>query len=165
MGELTRRGLEFLFRQDLPPGEVHQFVDPDTLRRRIERAIVEGAERCVVVGGDGMVALVATHVRGRLPIGIVPAGTTNVMAQMLGIPLVAARAFDVARSSPNTTTVDGLAIGDRLFLMNASVGLSSYSVRDVRDEHKAVLRGLAYVLAVLRSLSREIGRASCRERV
>ena len=60
----------------------------ELLRRETAKAIQSGADALVVVGGDGManlgIDLVATT---GLPLGIVPSGTGNDLADGLGIPV------------------------------------------------------------------------------
>ncbi|MCI0679167.1 MAG: hypothetical protein L0Z63_09035 [Actinobacteria bacterium] len=52
-----------------------------------EKAARDGAEVVVAMGGDGMVHHVAQGVVGTSSVlGIIPAGTTNVIARLLGVP-------------------------------------------------------------------------------
>jgi diacylglycerol kinase (ATP) len=60
----------------------------ELLRRETERAVAAGADALVVVGGDGMVNLGANIVaQTDTPLGIVPSGTGNDIADGLGIPV------------------------------------------------------------------------------
>jgi diacylglycerol kinase (ATP) len=60
----------------------------ELLRRETERAVAAGADALVVVGGDGMVNLGANIVAQTItPLGIVPSGTGNDIADGLGIPV------------------------------------------------------------------------------
>ena len=149
---------EFLSAEGVS-GEVHYFVDGETLRQSVGRAKDEGFKSFVVVGGDGVVALVASYLKDKgVRMGIVPTGTTNMLAQLLGVPLSSRKALGVLNSSTRTKTIDGLAIGGRLFFMNASVGLSSYSMQELRTEEKSLFKRAAYVLAVLRSMRKAVTR-------
>ena len=155
---VRKRLADFLSAEGVS-GEVHYFVDEETLRQSVGRAIAEGFRSFIVVGGDGMVALVAGHLKGkRLRMGIVPTGTANMLAQLLGIPVDNRKALEVLTSSTRTKTIDGLAISGRLFFMNASIGLSSYSIQELRTEEKSLLKSAAYVLAVLRSMRKAVTR-------
>jgi diacylglycerol kinase (ATP) len=143
---------EFLATEGVA-GEVHYLFNTRTLKQKLDSAYEEGFRRYVVVGGDGTVSLVATLLRGReCTIGIVPTGTSNMLAQMLRIPITTRRAFELLLSSENSRPVDALDVDGRLFFLNASAGLSSFSISDLRTIEKSYLKLLAYVLAVIRSM-------------
>ena len=132
-------------------GEVYYLAGHEDLAERLRKATSEQVEAFVVVGGDGTVALVASHLQRKpSPIFIIPVGTTNLLAQVLGIPLDIEDALNLLVSPTETKTIDGLKINGRLFFMNASIGLSSSSVKEVRQEQKSSLGIFAYVLAVIR---------------
>lgn len=103
----------------------------------------EGADLVVAVGGDGIVHHVAQGLVGTsVPLGIIPAGTTNVLARILGVPrrpAAAARAlaggFDV-RAAP-VVTVDAETAGGRLqraALFALGVGLDAAIVAEADAE-------------------------------
>ncbi|TFH37069.1 MAG: hypothetical protein E4G93_01025 [Dehalococcoidia bacterium] len=143
---------EFLTTEGVT-GDVHYLRDTETLRQRLAAAYSDGHRDFVVVGGDGTVSLVA----GMLPgpdcrLGIVPVGTTNMLAQMLGIPLGTRRALELLLSSHRFRQVDALSIGEKLYFLNVSAGLSSFSISDLRTAEKSYFKLLAYVFAVLRSM-------------
>jgi len=143
---------EFLATEGVA-GEVHYFFNTRTLKQQLDSAYEEGFRCFIVVGGDGTVSLVASLLRGReCAIGIIPTGTTNMLAQMLRIPYTARRAFELVLSSEHSRPIDALDIGGRLFFLNASAGLSSFSISDLRTIEKSYLKLLAYVLAVARSM-------------
>ncbi len=143
---------EFLTTEGIT-GEVHYLVGTDMLKERLSQACREGYRDFVVVGGDGSVSLVASLLRGRdCRIGIVPVGTSNTLAQVLGIPLGARRSLELLLAPDHTGAADGLDIGGRLHFLNVSAGLSSLSVSDLRTLEKSYLKVFAYVLAVIRSM-------------
>lgn len=62
-------------------------VSPDEVRLVSARAAADGFDVVVGFGGDGVVHHVANGVTGTdTSLGIIPAGTTNVLARILGIP-------------------------------------------------------------------------------
>lgn len=64
-----------------------QAADIEQLRREAGRAVDAGADALVVVGGDGMANLGIGIVAGTaVPLGIVPSGTGNDLADGFGIP-------------------------------------------------------------------------------
>ena len=78
----------------------HTVVDLDQpnielLRREAARAVGDGADALVIVGGDGMVNLgIGIVAETPVPLGIVPSGTGNDLADGLGIPLETEAAID-----------------------------------------------------------------------
>lgn len=151
---LVDAGLPYLVRERISTADVTYFSNHAQLRTAIEQALQAGFRTFVVVGGDGMVSLVASYVRGSgAKIGIVPAGTTNMVAQVLGIPLRPVDAFRLLGGATVARSIDGLQIGDRLFFMNASVGLSSYTIQQTGQQAKSLFKMFAYVFAVLRGLT------------
>jgi diacylglycerol kinase (ATP) len=67
------------------------------------RAVAEPVDALVAVGGDGLVNIALQAAAGTgVPLGVVPAGTGNDVARMLGVPLgrklAAAAAVDVLRT-------------------------------------------------------------------
>jgi diacylglycerol kinase (ATP) len=143
---------EFLTTEGVT-GEVHYLRDSESLKRTLDDAYDRGFRHFVVVGGDGTVSLVANELRDRdCTIGIVPVGTSNMLAQLLGIPLGARHSLELLLVSHHVRRIDGLEVGGRLYFLNASAGLSSFSISDLRTEEKSYLKLLAYVLAVIRSM-------------
>lgn len=106
-------------------------------------AAIEGADLVVAMGGDGIVHHVAQGLVGtETPLGIVPAGTTNVLARILGIPhrpAAAARSLAggfAVRSAPVVTvdaeTADGRLQRSALFALG--IGLDAAIVAEAEAE-------------------------------
>lgn len=97
----------------------------DATRLAAEVARAGPGSAVFAFGGDGTLREAAKGLAGTgVPLGVLPGGTTNVVALALGLPadaLAAARAFAGARER----TIDlGLA-GDEPFLMQATAGLDA----------------------------------------
>ena len=88
---------------------------------------LNGQFGCVVaVGGDGTVSAVAHALMGsEIPLGIVPAGTGNMVARELGIPLDIDAAVALIASTPKLRKIDAMQIGGRTYLLNAGVGINA----------------------------------------
>ncbi|MEM8853657.1 MAG: diacylglycerol kinase family protein, partial [Pseudomonadota bacterium] len=72
--------------------------------------------------GDGTIrSVMSAHRRTGRPIGILPAGTMNLLAQDYGIPLEREEAADVIAAG-HTRTVDGGLIDGKVFLHSAFLG-------------------------------------------
>jgi diacylglycerol kinase (ATP) len=94
--------------------------------RLARRAVADGYDAVVAVGGDGMLNAVLQAVAGTgMPLGLVPAGSGNDFARLLGItvhdPVAAA---DVVAAG-HLRTVDAARVGDRWFAGVLSSGFDS----------------------------------------
>ncbi len=95
----------------------------------------------LALGGDGTVNEVAQEVVGSdLPLGILPGGTTNVIARGLGIPndAVEATAFTIERLKSRKTRRIGVGqIDGRYFIANAGMGLDGEVVKRTETDPRA----------------------------
>ena len=90
------------------------------------RAVARGYDALVAVGGDGMVHLVLQAVAGTgTPLGIVPAGSGNDFARLLGIEAHAYTAAADVVAAGKVRTVDAGRVGDRWFAGVLSSGFDS----------------------------------------
>lgn len=113
----------------------------------------------IAVGGDGSLNAVAqaAHSAG-CPMGVIPYGTFNYFARTHGIPtdpLAAARMLLEARPLP----VQVAAINDRLFLVNASLGIYTSCCKTARHTRRALAAaaGLRSWRPVPRCYGRNVG--------
>ena len=92
----------------------------------LEKAVGTGTDAVVAVGGDGLVNLaVQVLARTDIPIGLIPAGTGNDLARVLGLPRDdAAQAADIVADNV-TRTIDLGRIGERWFTTVLSSGFDS----------------------------------------
>ncbi|CAN5196870.1 diacylglycerol kinase family protein [soil metagenome] len=142
----------------------------DIARRTVEEAKA-GDGVVVVAGGDGTINTVASALLGSgCPLGVLPQGTFNYFARTHGIPedtAEATRALLTARVHP----VQVGLVNDRLFLVNASLGLypemledrEAFKQRFGRSRLVAIWAGIATALkpqARMRITLQQHGRTS-----
>jgi diacylglycerol kinase family enzyme len=141
--------------------------DPSALaglaREAVRRALGCGGA-VVAAGGDGTINAVAQQVIGSgRPLGLLPQGTFNYFARAHGVPTdpgAAARALLRARPEPIRVG----RVGDRVFLVNASIGLyadlledrEAWKRRFGRSRAVALLAALATLLRGVRPLRLEL---------
>jgi diacylglycerol kinase family enzyme len=112
------------------------------------------ADAVIAAGGDGTVRGIANALAGRTtPVGVVPAGTGNVLAAEIGLPRTAEGLADVLLSGPTIDVEGGLANGEPFFLM-AGAGFDGEVVRRLSGPLKQRLGKAAYVPATLATLVR-----------
>ena len=127
-------------------GEARFSERPGHLADLAREAADAGADLVVAVGGDGTVADVATGIRGSgVPLGIVPAGSTNIIARELGIPRRPLAAAALLFGAHRLVTLDVGRCGDRSFLHMAGAGLDSRFFARTNPALKRRVGWLAYV--------------------
>jgi YegS/Rv2252/BmrU family lipid kinase len=121
----------------------------------VVRAALERDEIDLVVaaGGDGTVSGAAGGlVHAGVPLGVVALGTGNTFARELGIPLDTEAALAVLTGDHARARIDAMAVGDRFYVLNVSVGLSGLVMRDTAREDKRRFGRVAYVWTGVRKL-------------
>jgi len=107
----------------------------------------------VAWGGDGTLNEVASGLIGTsTAMGVLPAGTVNVFAREVGIPLKLDRALDVLDSGRVCRIPVGFA-GERPFLLMAGVGLDGEVVYRLKAGFKDALGAFAFWLDGFRLLA------------
>ena len=115
-------------------------------------AVAAGADLVLVLGGDGTINEVANGmIPSRVPLGVLPGGTANVLANELGLGNPLERAIErLGRCVERRIAVGTLCNGSgeaRHFLMMCGVGLDATIVTKVNPELKARAGKLAYWVA------------------
>jgi YegS/Rv2252/BmrU family lipid kinase len=115
-------------------------------------AVAGGADLVLACGGDGTVTACAAGLAGSgTPMAIVPAGTGNLLARNLGLPLDVRGALAVALAGVNRELDVGDANG-RPFLVMAGLGLDARMLGSTSEPLKKRLGWVAYAVAGLRHL-------------
>lgn len=126
-----------------------------------QRALAEGAEIVLAVGGDGTVRAVASALAGTgIPLGLVPLGTGNLLARNLDMDVTdlracinmalhgESRAVDMIRmkmrGTQNFSSID--------FMVMGGAGFDAQIMTDTREDLKAKIGWLAYVEASTKHL-------------
>ncbi len=120
-------------------------------------AVAAGADVVVAAGGDGTVRVVCAEMAGTgIPVGVVPAGTGNLLARNLGLPLGRDQALDVILRGQDRA-IDLVRIkGDGLeptrFAVMAGMGLDAAIMDGAPDALKRRMGWSAYFVSGIRQL-------------
>jgi diacylglycerol kinase (ATP) len=121
--------------------------------KRVRQLLERDVDRIIVWGGDGTVRrCIDTLVTedAKVELAIMPAGTANLLARALGIPLDLPGALDVALHG-NPRAIDIGCVNGEAFAVMAGTGFDALMIRDA-DDAKDRLGALAYVRAGVRNL-------------
>ena len=115
--------------------------------------IAEGAELILAAGGDGTINEIAEGVVfSEVPLGILPAGTANVLANEMGMgSSLESAALQVTECIPTRISVGRLLCMNgsersRIFLLMAGIGLDAKIVYNLNLPLKARIGKLAYYI-------------------
>ena len=125
-----------------------------------EQALGEGVAMVLACGGDGTVRAVLTVLAGTAtPLGVLPAGTGNLLARNLGLPVDdLARALDVALTGVvrpiDVGRIEPVTAGGRVerFAVMAGVGFDAQMMRDAPNEMKSTVGWPAYLVSAAENL-------------
>ena len=124
--------------------------------REVKRTVASGCERVVAAGGDGTISMVAEGLmrsddRARPTVlGIIPAGTANILALELGLAGSLEEAVAAAIGSDQTITLDAIRVGERFFLTQVGIGPDALMIRDTSHEAQSRMGRAAYVMSFLK---------------
>lgn len=133
--------------------------EDDPGQGRAAEALEAGVERVIVAGGDGTVRAVADGLASSgVPLGIVPAGTANLLDYNLGLPRDEAGAIAVATAG-RTIDIDLISISvddgrPEHFAVMAGAGLDAMIMDEVDEDLKKTVGTAAYVMAAGKALGR-----------
>jgi YegS/Rv2252/BmrU family lipid kinase len=119
--------------------------------KRARQAVADGADLLFIWGGDGTIQRCVDAVAGEaVNLAILPAGTANLFARNLGVPINLRGAVDVGLHGDRRRLDVGVLNGERFAVM-AGVGFDAIMMRDADGELKGHFGRLAYVWTGVRA--------------
>lgn len=121
------------------------------MQARLAPWLANGTRLVIAAGGDGTISDVAEALVGTdVVLGILPQGTSNVLARELKLPLRMEDAARILAGEYAVRKIDVLRAGDQVCVLGVSVGLSAQAMRDTRRGQKRLLGPWAYWLTFAR---------------
>jgi YegS/Rv2252/BmrU family lipid kinase len=131
--------------------DVHETKANEPIGVLLQEKIDEGVDMIVAAGGDGTVSAVVDGLaNNKVPIGILPLGTTNVVAQELGIPLKIDKACQLLAGEHTVKAIDALQFGEHFFILSVGIGLDALAMESTSQKHKRRFGKLAYIWVIFR---------------
>jgi diacylglycerol kinase (ATP) len=122
--------------------------------KQVRKMLSKGVDRLLVWGGDGTVRRCVDTIVAEdadVELAILPAGTANLLARRMDVPIDLPGALDVALRG-RTRRIDVGMINGEAFCLMAGTGFDALLIRDADDEKKDRLGPVAYVRAALGNL-------------
>lgn len=125
---------------------IREIAADESFDGAIQQSLESDPARVVAVGGDGTLATVAhALINTDRPLGIVPAGTGNLVARELGIPLDTRAAVARIAGPHRLRRIDAMRINGRTYLLNAGVGVNAAVIDRTSRLGKSLFGRSAYV--------------------
>jgi diacylglycerol kinase (ATP) len=126
--------------------------NPEGLEEEVNQAIQADCRFFLAAGGDGTLSRLASFLCNQPHVlGVIPIGTANTMARVLGIPLTVRESAEVASSRQFIRSVDSLEVNNKVYVMNVSVGISSIALKGIDNKQKSRWGILSYAVGVFRN--------------
>jgi diacylglycerol kinase (ATP) len=133
--------------------EIYETTGEEDVSEICKQAREKGFDIIVAAGGDGTVSAVLNGVvLSEVPMGILPVGTGNGLARALKIPLNIQDALRTIISDHQVLNLDTMRVGERYFILNVSIGISSRAMKGTPADEKQSKGLLAYVQTILEDL-------------
>ena len=134
--------------------EIYKTKKEDNISDIVRARLKNKFDLVVAAGGDGTVSAVINGVVGTaIPLGIIPAGTGNLLAHDLDIPLEVKDAVALIAGTHKLRKIDAMRIGKRAYILNISLGASAAVVNETSPKNKKRFGRIAYAWTVVSKLS------------
>lgn len=156
-------------------GVIMETKGPGDASALASQAVKDGFSTVIAAGGDGTVYEVlngivsASKKFNETRIGVLPLGTVNVFAKELGMPMNLARCKDILLKGssrlldlPFVRFQENGADQKRYFAQLGGAGLDAFAIQEVSFKLKKRLGPLAYVVAGLKVIGRDLPQIQCR---
>ena len=144
--ETIREAISRYFTSSQIDYEIYETVKGDKPGDIVRARLSDGFDLVVAAGGDGTVSAVIDGLVGSsVPLGIIPAGTGNLIARELNVPLEIEAAVALIAGAHKFRKIDAMRIGKRVYVLNVSLGISASVIGGTTRKNKSRFGPIAYV--------------------
>jgi len=108
----------------------------------------------IVAGGDGTLNEVINGVlksKKKVKIGLIPIGTSNIVARGFDIPKSTSKALEIIKNN-KTTVLDVGKANNKYFLIGAGIGIDAHMYKNVEPLVKRFFGEIAYPIALMKTI-------------
>ncbi len=143
--EPIREAINRYFTSSQVDYEIYETTKEDKPGDIVRAQLKHKFDLVVAAGGDGTVSAVIDGLVGSsVPLGIIPAGTGNLLAHELNIPLAIEDAVALITGAHIFRKIDTMRIGKRVYILNASLGISASVAGGTTSKNKNRFGRIAY---------------------
>jgi len=134
-----------------------RFTAEDVKAKKLaQQALQDAFDLIIALGGDGTISAVAEVMMGTgIPLGIIPRGTANAFATVLGIPTTVSEACEIILRG-YTRPVDGAKTNYHSMITTVGIGLEAEALYRVEQKEKQNLGILSYGIANFQQLVNDL---------
>jgi diacylglycerol kinase (ATP) len=126
--------------------EIYETKKDDKPGDIVRKRLTEGFDLVIAAGGDGTVSAVIDGLIGsHAALAIIPAGTENLLARDLTLPLEIEKAVEIIAGPHKFRKIDAMRIGERAYILNVSLGISASVISGTTPKSKSRFGRIAYV--------------------
>lgn len=130
---------------------IHETEADDPIGDLVRQHLEQGVDVVIAAGGDGTLSAVADGMANSdVPLGILPTGTTNAVAQELRIPPNADEACRLLAGKHKIRAIDALEVEGRFFVLSVGIGLDAQAMENTSRRQKRRFGKLAYIWVILK---------------
>ncbi|MGD8583729.1 MAG: diacylglycerol kinase family lipid kinase [Chloroflexota bacterium] len=148
---VVRQAIDRHFKENEWQITVHETKAGEPVGDIVGHQIESGLDVVIAAGGDGTVSAVINGMANRdVPLGILPTGTTNAIAQELKIPANVDDACQLITGKHRIRAIDALQVKDDFYALSVGIGLDARAMENTSQRQKRRFGKLAYIWVILK---------------
>lgn len=136
-----------------PHVDVKITTGPNDATDFAKQAVIDGYNRVIVAGGDGTINQAINGIaQSKIPLGIIPLGTSNVLAHDIGLDSHKIYEALAVILAGKTREIDLCRAGSKYFCLMAGFGLDADVINSVSPKSKDIIGQVAFARPALETI-------------